>query len=247
MITVKLMGGLGNQMFQYAYGRYLSIKHNEELILDTTFYLPGNQPKELIREYDLDVFKNIKCKTTICSVEYIEGFFQRYDYVTEIRDILLNDFDVTLDEKYTQIAEEISNTNSVCLNVRRGDYVNFTNSANFHGFIGNEYFEKVISELKQEVTNPHFFVFSDDIDWCINNINTGFPTKFMDETYHGPKYSTYLKLMSKCKHFILPNSTFGWWGAWMSNNTDKIVYAPKRWFLLHKEPEGLIPNHWRRA
>lgn len=246
MVTIKLMGGLGNQMFQYAYGRYLSIKNNEELKLDTTFYLPGNQDLQLVREYDLHIFKNIKSYLTVNSREYIEGYFQRYDYVTEIRNTLLNDFEIVLDGEYSEVSKEINDVNSICLNVRRGDYVNFSRSADFHGFIGNEYFDKVISELKQEVKDPYFFVFSDDIDWCINNIKTGFPTKFMTKKYHGSKYSAYLKLMSQCKHFILPNSTFGWWAAWMSNYENKIIYAPKRWFLSSAEPDGLIPNHWRR-
>ena len=246
MICLKLMGGLGNQMFQYAYGKYLSSKTNSDLTLDLTFFESGNQDSPMIREYDLHVFKNIKCKTTINSNNCIEGFFQRYDYVTEIRDTLLHDFEIVLGDEYNEMSKEISGVDSICLNVRRGDYVNFSRSADFHGFIGNEYFNKVISELKQEVKDPHFFVFSDDIDWCLDNIKTGFPTKFMTKEYHGPKYSAYLKLMSQCKHFILPNSTFGWWAAWMSNEPNKIIYAPKKWFTSSSEPKGLIPNEWRR-
>lgn len=246
MIIVKLMGGLGNQMFQYAYGKYLSNKFNDELVLDLTFFDPKNQNPMLIRNYDLDIFKNIKCKTVINSDNFIEGFFQRYDYVTEIRNELLHDFDIDLESKHKDIFDEISNQNSICLNVRRGDYVTFLRSAEFHGFIGNEYFNKVIKEITKEIIDPYFYIFSDDIDWCKTNIKTGYPTKFMTQEYNGPKYSSYLKLMSACKHFILPNSTFGWWAAWMSNNDNKIIYAPKKWFASSTEPEGLIPSNWRR-
>lgn len=240
------MGGLGNQMFQYAYGKYLSQNLQEELILDISFYLPGNQDPGLIREYDLHIFKNIKCQTTTSNTNGTEGFFQRHDFVTEIRELLLKDFEVTVDSDHIEILNEIDSLNSVCLNVRRADYVHYNKSAGFHGFIGNDYFEAVVTELSKELKDPHFFVFSDDIQWCKENIKTGFPTKFMTKEYHGPKYSTYLKLMSKCKHFILPNSTFGWWAAWMSDNPEKIIYAPKKWFIASNEPEGLIPNNWRR-
>lgn len=240
------MGGLGNQMFQYAYGKYLSNKFNDELVLDLTFFYPENQDPMLIREYDLHVFKNIKCKTIVNGQNLIEGYFQRHDYVTEIRNQLLYDFDIDLQTEQQDVFNEISNSNSICINVRRGDYVNFARSANFHGFVGNEYFDIAIKQIVNEVNDPQFFVFSDDIEWCQENIKTGYPTKFMTKEYNGPKYSSYLKLMSACKHFILPNSTFGWWAAWMSNNPNKIVYAPKKWFIAAPEPEGLIPNNWRR-
>ena len=246
MICLKLMGGLGNQMFQYAYGKYLSSKTNSDLTLDLTFFESGNQDSPMIREYDLHVFKNIKCKTTINSNNCIEGFFQRYDYVTEIRELLLNDFEIDLEPNHQEIFNEISSSNSICIHVRRGDYVTFARAADFHGFIGNEYFELAIKDIVNEVNDPRFFVFSDDIDWCQENIKTGYPTKFMTKEYNGLGDYSHLKLMSACKHFIITNSTFGWWGAWMSNNPDKIVYAPKKWFTSSSEPEGLIPNEWRR-
>jgi hypothetical protein len=246
MIIIKLMGGLGNQMFQYAYGKYLSLKLNDELVLDTTFFTPENQDPMLVREYDLHIFKNITCNTITNGKNLIEGFFQKYDYVTEIRNQLLHDFEINLEPDHQDIFNEISNSNSICINVRRGDYVNFERSASFHGFVGNEYFDVAIKEIVNEINDPRFFVFSDDIDWCQENIKTGYPTSFMTKEYNGLKYSSYLKLMSACKHFILPNSTFGWWAAWMSNNPNKIIYAPKKWFIAAPEPEGLIPSDWRR-
>lgn len=247
MIIRKLMGGLGNQMFQYAHGKYTSIKSDKELVLDLSFFRPENQDPRLIRTYDLDVFKNIKCRTVVDSHNAVEGFFQRYDYVEEIRNELLHDFEINLDEPLRETMNEISESDSVCINVRGADYVNFPISANFHGFVGNEYFDIAIQDIAREIKNPTFFVFSDDIKWCQENISTGYPTKFMTKEYNGPKYSSYLKLMSACKHFIIPNSTFGWWAAWMCTNKDKIIYAPKRWFISAPEPAGLIPSHWRRV
>lgn len=276
MIIVKLMGGLGNQMFQYSIGKQLSFKHNKELILDKHFLLRKDFGENFTyRNYDLDIF-NLNTKTSdeiinndIITIEepynspvmtnilnnidfnknvYLSGFFQKEIYFKDIRHHLLQDFKITItDDKIKKIENEILSSNSVCINVRRGDYITNQNANNFHGFHGTEYIYNSISEITKKVLNPVFYIFSDDIDWCINNIKINYPHFFVDHNFKGNKFSSYLKLMSSCKHFIIPNSTFAWWGAWLSQNNEKIVYTPKNWFNVdYMNTEGLIPNGWNK-
>lgn len=277
MIVVKLMGGLGNQMFQYSIGKQLSIKHNKELKLDKNFLLRRDLGSEFTyRNYDLDIF-NLNIKTfdniiigddfitieephnspvltnVIDNIDfnkniYLNGFFQKELYFKNIRQQLLEDFKITIiDDKIKKLETEISSSNSICINVRRGDYITNQNTNNFHGFHGIEYINKSVFEISKKISNPIFYIFSDDIDWCMNNIKIDYPHFFVDHTFKGNKFSSYLKLMSSCKHFIIPNSTFAWWSAWLSQNETKIVYTPKNWFNVnHMNIDGLIPDEWNK-
>jgi hypothetical protein len=273
MIVVKLMGGLGNQMFQYATAKQLSIKHNKELKLDKSFLLRRDFGEGFTyRNYDLDIF-NINAEvidncilddTYTVIVEphntpnlthiidnidlnknvYLNGFFQKEIYFKDIRNQLLEDFKINItDDNIKNLEKEILSSNSICVNIRRGDYVN----NNFHGFHGNEYINKSVLEIIKTVGNPIFYIFSDEIDWCIENIKIDFPHFFVDYNFKGDRFSSYLKLMSSCKHFIIPNSTFAWWAAWLNKDNEKIVYTPKNWFnVQHMDTEGLIPNEWNK-
>ena len=108
--------------------------------------------------------------------------------------------------------------------------------------IGYKNGEKIISG---KINNPVFFVFSDDIEWCCNNLIFEKETVFVGHEYAGQKFCTYLNLMSQCKHFIIANSSFSWWAAWLNNNPDKIVIAPDEWFNKGpKDTQDLIPGGW---
>jgi len=92
-----------------------------------------------------------------------------------------------------------------------------------------------------------YFVFSDDIEWCKKNIKFSHPTFFVEDEYFGKKGEEYLFLMSACKYFVIPNSTFSWWGAWLSEREEKIVICPKKWFVDESiDTSDLIPNDWTR-
>lgn len=297
MIYVRLLGGLGNQMFQYALGRHLALKNNTELVLDTTYFdqTPKNKKHFVKRNYDLDIF-NIKARTLSpleavqlpsrhlntmhkikhrikkilslydrldnCRVltektpfsfdekvmasqknAYLIGFWQNEKYFKDIEELVKADFtnDNTHTESVAMLAREISNSNSVCLNVRRGDFVN--NLA--HGFVGMEYISKAVRYILQTVTVDKIYVFSDEVDWCAKNLRLDVPHQIVSHDYAGAKFSSYLGLMTRCKHFIIPNSTFGWWAAWLSSSREKIVVAPKRWVNVPGlDAADIIPRGW---
>jgi hypothetical protein len=291
MILVRLDGGLGNQMFQYAFGRSLSIRHDSQLKLDVTpFSLPPPRKGHHVpRNYDLDVFdieanfatteeinrfskytssdlldkllrKLFGFKKTVLlephfhfssiaynapDDRYLIGYWQSPLYFGEIEDKLRSDFTFRcpLSEKASQMLTRINAENSICLNVRRGDFV--VNS--FHGSYGMEYFGQADEILRGRVTDRHYFVFSDDIEWCVDNIKFASPVTYVTHDYAGPKFADYLRLMSACKHFVIPNSSFAWWAVWFNRNDDKIVIAPKLWFQDSSiDSSDLIPSDWIR-
>ena len=136
--------------------------------------------------------------------------------------------------------------NSVSIHVRRGDYL--TNPVTFqtHGLCDIDYYKKAIDEILDLVDKPHFFIFSDDQSWAKSNIIFGAPT---DYVMHNNSLKNYedLRLMSYCRHHIIANSSFSWWGAWLGNNPEKIVIAPKKWFNDPKiDTTDLIPDTWLR-
>jgi hypothetical protein len=179
---------------------------------------------------------------------YVSGFFQKEYYFNDIRTQILKDFEISIQDDYIKKLEsDILESNSICINVRRCDYVTNQNTNNFHGFHGVEYINNSISEITKKIKNPKFYIFSDDIDWCINNLKINYPHFFVNHTYKGNKFSSYLKLMSSCKNFIIPNSTFAWWAAWLNQNEEKIVYVPKNWFNInYMNTDGLIPLKWNK-
>jgi hypothetical protein len=292
MIITRLQGGMGNQMFQYALGRALSIKNNTTLGLDLTFLLDRTPiPNFTFRDYDLDVFnidativskKDIpflyqkhnlgifmryidyirrkifptpgKEKKDFCFDQdilnlgpnvYLEGWWQSYKYFLNIEDIIRKDF--TLKNKLSlnieNLAEVIRNENSLCVHVRRGDYVGIS----YYEIIGKDYHNKALEKMKSLVSLDKIYVFSDDIEWCKENMKFDIPTMFVGHEYAGVKAEGHTYLMSCCKYFIIPNSSFSWWGAWLSSNKDKIVIAPKKWFndSIH-DSKDLTPPSWIR-
>jgi hypothetical protein len=128
------------------------------------------------------------------------------------------------------------------INVRRADYLN----TDFHGVYGIDYIKSAVKIIESKIENPKYFIFSDDIEWCVENVNLPNMT-IVNHFYKGSKFSHYLQLMMNCKHFIIPNSSFAWWSAWLSKSSDKIVIAPKRWFNRDDiNTNDLIPENWIR-
>jgi hypothetical protein len=257
MIIVKLMGGMGNQMFQYAVAKSMSVKYDIPFFMDRTYLDTVD-----FRNYDLDLYNiesniltsfvtskfveegwgDFKFKSEIYNIFdqldkdeniYLIGYFQNIGYTDPIYDILKKEFTLKnpiSNEKSLELFKEIKNCNSVMINVRRTDFVN--NS--FHGTMDVDYYNRAINIINENVENPKFFIFSDDIDWCkdnLKNINNSF---IVDHSYKGDRFGEYLELMKNCKHYIIPNSSFAWWSAYLNDNKDKIVITPKNWFVNEK-------------
>ena len=262
-VIVKLMGGLGNQMFQYAFGKFISDKTDRELILDTYSLERRDIGSDFTyRNYDLDVF-NLDVKTVSGFNEPFELISQDWNHLHKIqlelieRSLSSQSNNIYIDgywqspkyfnnEKYFEfkypildsslnLLEEIKNNESVMIHIRRGDYINNKLS----GCLGRDYIEKVINILP--VKEYKFYIFSDDIDWCYENLSDiGF---IVDNSHSGFKGSNHLQLMSSCKYFIIPNSSFAWWSAYLSNKKD--VYYPEEWILdYHQKIEDLFPKEW---
>lgn len=286
MIIVKLMGGMGNQAFQYAAGRRLAIKHKTILKLDLTFLLDRTPRKNFTyRDYDLSIFNiqenfatdidlrifnlkrkfntSLKLNKNILFVEktkfkfdpeilkckkdtYLDGSWQSEKYFKDIEKVIRKDFTFKhdLDYESKKMAEKIKSINAICLNVRRGDYVSNPIASKTHGVCSLDYYHRGIEYIVDRISNPHFLIFSDDIGWCKNNFNIHYPFTIVTHKYAGKKFENYLKLMTLCKYYIIPNSTFGWWAAWLNTNPNKIVIAPKKWLNIDIETVDLLPDNW---
>lgn len=292
MITVELMGGLGNQMFQYALGRHLALLNETDLLLDCRF-LQDRSPRRqgfVFRNYDLDLFslpvafapdeigqtygrtapllrqvanriginqpiqyvaeKHFHVDSRILKKRgdlYLSGYWQSAQYFEAIAPAIRADFALSFDlpAATRQLADDIEGSEAVCLNVRRGDFV--TNPV--HGTASLKYYQQAETYLNDRVDKPVYYVFSDDIDWCRANLTLQAPTVYVDHSFAGPKFGHYLQLMHQCRHFVIPNSTFAWWAAWLSPDQDKVVVAPKKWFgrpLLPTNTNDIIPDTWVR-
>ncbi|HEY4248056.1 MAG TPA: alpha-1,2-fucosyltransferase [Lacunisphaera sp.] len=180
---------------------------------------------------------------------YLDGYWQSPKYFEEIAGQLRREFTVRpeLTRPDSGIADLIRNSQSVSLNVRRSDFVTNPKAAKVHGVITVEYYRHAERIIAERVPDPHFFVSSDDVQWCRNNLKFDHPVDFFESHDNGHKFANKFWLMTLCRHFIIPNSTYAWWPAWLNTNSDKMIVAPKRWFLdERKNTADLFPNSWIR-
>ncbi|MGN0030669.1 MAG: alpha-1,2-fucosyltransferase [Candidatus Gastranaerophilaceae bacterium] len=278
---VQIQGGLGNQMFQYAFMRALSLKYNFKAMLDISyFYIDKfSNPDVAVRKFLLDNYNiqlgiadinvirqygfhipilNRVFETPNCAGKYLDflqkersgskyfiGYFQSEKYFKECRDVILKDFELKtpLDAKNVQLLSQIKDTNSVSIHIRRGDYLKLQH---IYQICSLEYYYEAINFISKRIENPHFYIFSDDIDWAKNNLKINHPHTFVD--INSEKNCCFdLELMKNCKHNIIANSTFSWWGAWLNENTDRIVISPKQWCCTDEiHMDDIICDDWIR-
>ncbi len=168
-------------------------------------------------------FKNCKCKN-VC----FYGTFESPKYFDDIKEILQEEFTPKygIIEKNKKIYELINNTESVCVTIRRGDFISNEDVRKNLYICTPEYFSNGIKLMKKLVPNAKFFVFSDDVQWCKENMK--FPQGTVFESGNDPVWEK-LRMMYSCKHFIISNSTFSWWAQYLSRNKNKVVIAPDIW------------------
>lgn len=287
MIIMQILGGLGNQMFQYACGKRLAHDHHVPLKLDISSFASYPLRSFTLQHYqlhadiatpdDLSLFhsKGIDARIRrrfenqfrpywrrsiiheqgygfnppILNVHhgYLIGYWQSYKYFEPIASHIRDDFKLKnpLSAQAGRLAAEIQAVQAVSLHIRRGDYVSNPETQQVHGVMTLDYYERAVRRIAAVISEPHFFIFSDDPDWAIVHLHLAYPSTIVS----GSNTHDYeeLCLLSLCKHHIIANSSFSWWGAWLSDSSQKIVIAPNRWTLL---PEGntpdRIPSSWIR-
>ena len=282
MIELIITDGIGNQMFQYAYARYLSMHKNEIVNINTYSYTEDKQREyeigdfvlnsELIRykssnemrtqyskikwiysllfhlgllkgerRYNIcarlsyalssEVYKAYEL-ASIPSKLYVYGRFQSYDLVRNMRDILRKEFSLKtpLSDENRRLIEKMRSESSVCIHIRRGDYITSEEDARVLNICGENYYLNAIEKIRNLVDNPVFYVFSNDhneIEWIKDNYGwDDAQVRYVDANNSAAVEMT---VMSNCRHFIICNSTFGWWAQYLGDYSDKKVVAPTVW------------------
>ena len=293
MIITKLIGGLGNQMFQYAAGLALAQRTGQPLRVDTTelrrynrhqgYQLPDIFLGEFQQASEWELLKTLrlnKKKGTKRSLEidpnwqmrpgkrlirqnthnfwlgfnalsgpcYLAGYWQSSKYFANATESLRRAFTfrTPANAENQAMAQRMQGANAVSMHIRRGDYVSNPKAMKFHGICDWPYYDQAIAMMKERLDNPTFFIFSDEPtlaksqypderQFTVIDINTG-ADSFRD-----------MELMAHCKHHIIANSSFSWWGAWLGQNERQIVVAPSVWFAGNSEAVNDIyqPN-WLR-
>ena len=289
MVIVRLMGGLGNQMFQYAAGRRMALAHKVPLELDVSWFAGSLDrvyslhaldipeafatPEEVrqlrgpstngiarlafrlrrrwrigypwtwIHERGLSPFD----RRVLDAGErtYLDGYWQSEKYFDDVADTIRREFTIKVppDARSREIAAQVAATDSVSVHVRRGDYVADPQKSQARNVCTPDYYERSVRRVAEACGNPHLFLFSDDPDWVARKLRFAHPTTLVR---HGSDHED-LRLMSLCRHHIIANSSFSWWGAWLDPRPDKLVLAPGRWMNDPRvDDRDVVPPGWIR-
>lgn len=293
MITIKLQGGLGNQLFQYATALALAHQHDTSVAFDLSFFqnlkhntavtprvfelgafglIPVQPPladrlayglikiplnrtvQQLVRHwYSVTDYREQSFRydpaimNSTSQHTHLSGYFQSELYFKCIERVVRSKLNFKEKAK-DKVAATIRATNSVSLHIRRGDYANNPTTHNYHGLCSLDYYERAAAYLAQRIGDSHFFVFSDDLAWARKHLVLPWPVTFVENCMVTEAYKD-MQLMSLCRHHIVANSSFSWWGAWLNTSQNKIVVCPKRWFTnetAQNQTVDLIPKAWIR-
>lgn len=269
-IGVRLMGGLGNQMFQYAAARALAAQHGTEVVLDLSWYEDEASTGVTPRHYGLDDFAgpagasraSAPCEqhfhersfgfdasvSTLPDGITLNGYFQSERYFCDHDAAIREDFRFRAepDGANRAVLAMIESSTAVAVHVRRGDYATDPATTAHHGLASLDYYAEAARAVAAVVGDPRFFVFSDDPAWC--RAHLAFLGNAVVVDHNGPdRAGEDLRLMTACRHHIIANSTFSWWGAWLGRGADQVVVAPRRWFAgAGHETADLCPARWLR-
>lgn len=290
MIVIRLRGGLGNQLFQYAAGRRLAWRHGTELKLDVE---PLERSGE--RHFALDHFEIAaepataaelrRCCSPIRTARLarwllgkpagpvrgpdsgfvpavldlpddvcLDGYWQSERYFADAAGVLRRElrFREGPTGRNRELSEEISSCESVCIHVRRGDYVTNPVANQILGPCDLDYYHRAVEHLDGTVQPRCYYLFSDDPEWVRLNLLLDSPIVIVDHNSPDRPHED-LRLMSLCHHHVIANSSFSWWGAWLAESdgrragAQRIVIAPRRWYRSEEyRADDLIPGRWLR-
>ena len=285
MIITRLVSGLGNQLFQYAIGKHLSIRHGVPLKLDTSFFetqtlrrfkldnynivaqiaspeeinhflfwqkdhgLPAKFYRKIQKMFPRNKRRYIKESEwwiydpdvlNASSNVYLDGYWQHYKYFLNVYPEIFTEITLKEGADGAQVLKEriLENSSSVSIHIRRGDYITDPDAYNLMGTLPLEYYASAMDFINTKLSNPFYYIFSDDLNCAKDNLNIKAPSTFVD-LEGGLKDYIELDLMSKCHHNIIANSSFSWWGAFLNRNPGKIVISPATWAIDKKRNEGI--------
>lgn len=298
MVIVRLKGGMGNQLFQYAAGRTLALKKKTEFKLDTVSsykndrygskYVLGhfNIKENFVSEAERQRFNFSGIQKRIYNTLHffkpyyrrsiveepvkqrfkydpnllltpanvcLDGYWQNERYFIDSAELIRKEFVLRdqPDPLNREIAQKISQSESVCVHLRRRLGVSvdgkkkFEDAIKFHGACSLDYYRLALQKIAENAKNPYFFVFSDDTEWARKNFVINYPVQILTHN-NGTKDQEDLRLMSLCKHHIIANSSFSWWGAWLAQSPAKVVIAPRYWDTNNIFIKELTPASWFR-
>lgn len=259
MKVFVFQGGLGNQIFEYAFykkelennpklrylfpvkchngfelNRWFNVTLNEASIFDRLLYLFADRLKRygiLSMIADKDLADNADCY-------FVKGFFQDKRY---FKDFNIDFKDIKLSNANKQYLEMIKNSNSVAIHVRRGDYLQPPYNEIYGGICTEEYYKAAIEIIRNNFIDPMFFIFSNDKQWVMDNFNLKNAVFVNCNT--GLSSPIDLYLMSHAKGNIIANSSFSFWAAYLNRSTQLVVY-PKKWFNSKYNAPNIFPSDW---
>ncbi len=256
-VVIKIGGGLANQIMHYYVGSIISKDTNMKVCYDNNFYKQKGLQRHAIYvldKYGVDLnivndngyflktakvslncndvfgknYKKLSNRTMIKQVCFDEKIYSKYRQDL-IKDLTLK---IPLNKKNVLLLQEIKKKkNSVSIHVRKGDFVNVKNSK-FYYDLDVDYYNKA-AKIFENMDDVHFFVFSNDINWAKKNLKLNKPMTFVDVNDETEGYFD-LELMRNCKHNIIANSTFSFIAAFLNDNKNKVVVAPKKWYKTEK-------------
>lgn len=296
-ITVRLRGGLGNQLFQYAAAFAVAQHHAATLLLDTSFLLLDNErryelgalsisarlatPEELLAIHQnvgrvasfvhpAPAATRLRLRVNRLLLRrrfhylhdhergfqpelfdrtgdlYLAGTWASEKYFADQRPALLREFTPRHPPAphTANLLAQIQQSPSLCVHVRRGDYVTKPDHAARFGTCLPDYYLRAAAHLTQ-IPALHAYLFSDDPAWANDNIRLPFPTTLIPYDPSAPPTDDF-RLMTACQHFIIANSTLSWWAAWLATHPEKIIIAPQQWSRDPSVPDP-VPPGWLRA
>lgn len=301
MKIVKILGGLGNQMFQYAF--FLSIqKRNKNSKIDLTDFTHYglHQGFELSKVFNIDLegvvasvqevnkvkdnsmffrirkklgffifgnpniflknshfiqpnFSEYRNINNLENPSYLEGYWQTERYFKDYKQDILDIFNWTdISQKNLEVIEKMETENSVAIHIRHFDKPKNLRQLIYYfrlrmvwRICSKEFYLKSMDYFTSNTKNPVFYICTDNISWVKRNLPTSIKYKIIDWNRNEDSHFDML-LMSKCKHNIISMSSFSWWSAWLNQNPNKIVIAPKRWAPRFEKDLNIIPKEWLR-
>jgi hypothetical protein len=280
LITTRIIGGLGNQMFQYAAGKALAARHRTSLELDLCDFeryplrrfglaafsvdasvlmtrrcnklrlwkrrVLGRLPAGLVRTYYKErSFSYDPAWEHLGSEIYLDGYFQSERFFSGVAPTLREEFVPRSEGRNLEAVspDHLQARESVAVHVRRGDYVSDAKTVLTHGVCSSGYYRRALTFMQDCLRAPRFYLFSDDMAWCRENLALPKDVVCVDWNDGCPEWDLYL--MSKCRHHVIANSSFSWWGAWLATHPDQLVVCPRPWFDDGRlDARDLVPDRW---